>query len=247
MLFRSTPDTQPALPPEDQPEAAPPPARRRRPWLRLLLPTAALLLGMLAALGWLTATPQGFATLWRWAGTLSNGSLQLGHSEGTLWHGFHLQQLRWQRGGSELAVDSVQLDWAPQALWRGQLHIRRLALGNVRYVAGPASQPAAAPQAPDSLALPLDVRHVTLYTGQLAAALGTLGPEALHEPLFWWGVAALPVTGLLNVGVSFGLALLVALRSRNVRVGDRARLRAAIWRRVRHQPLSFLLPPRAAS
>ncbi len=97
------------------------------------------------------------------------------------------------------------------------------------------------------VALPLDVRHVTLSTGQLAAALGTLGPEALHEPLFWWSVAALPVTGLLNVGVSFGLALLVALRSRNVRVGDRARLRAAIWRRVRHQPLSFLLPPRAAS
>lgn len=153
-----TPDTQPALPPEGQPEAAPPPARRRRPWLRLLLPTAALLLGMLAALGWLTATPQGFASLWRWAGTLSNGSLQLGHSEGTLWQGFRLQQLRWQRGGSELAVDSVQLDWAPQALWRGQLHIRRLALGNVRYVAGPARQPAAAPQAPDSLALPLDVQ-----------------------------------------------------------------------------------------
>lgn len=97
------------------------------------------------------------------------------------------------------------------------------------------------------MALPLDVRHVTLSTGQLMAALGTLGPEALHDPVFWWCAAALPVTGLLNVGVSFGLALLVAMRSRNVRVKDRARLRAAIWRRVRRQPLSFLLPPRSAS
>jgi site-specific recombinase len=95
------------------------------------------------------------------------------------------------------------------------------------------------------LALPLDVRHVTLSTGQIAAALGTLGPAALNEPAFWWCVAALPVTGLLNVGVSFTLALRVAVRSRNVRVRDRARLRAAIWQRVRHQPLSFLLPPRS--
>ncbi len=97
------------------------------------------------------------------------------------------------------------------------------------------------------MALPLDVRHVTLSTGQLMAALGTLGPDALHDPVFWWCAAALPVTGLLNVGVSFGLALLVAVRSRSVRVKDRARLRAAIWRRVRRQPLSFLLPPRSAS
>ncbi len=97
------------------------------------------------------------------------------------------------------------------------------------------------------MALPLDVRHVTLSTGQLMAALGTLGPAAWHDPVFWWCAAALLVTGLLNVGVSFGLALLVALRSRSVRVKDRARLRAAIWRRVRRQPLSFLLPPRSAS
>jgi len=95
------------------------------------------------------------------------------------------------------------------------------------------------------VAAPLDVRHVTLSTGQLMAALGTLGPAALHEPAFWWCVAALPVTGVLNVGVSFFLALRVAIRSRSVRVHDQARLLAAVWRRVRRQPLSFLLPPRS--
>lgn len=93
-------------------------------------------------------------------------------------------------------------------------------------------------------AAPLDVRHVTLSTGQLAAALGTLGMPALHDPQFWWCVAALPITGLLNVGVSFGLALRVAMRSRGVRLKDSARLRSALWRRLRQQPLSFLLPPR---
>ena len=93
------------------------------------------------------------------------------------------------------------------------------------------------------LALPLDVRHVTLSTGQVAAALGALGWEVLREPAFWWCVVALPLTGMLNVGVSFVLALRVAMRSRGVKIKDRARLRAAIGARLRRQPLSFVWPP----
>jgi site-specific recombinase len=93
---------------------------------------------------------------------------------------------------------------------------------------------------------PLDVRHVTLSTGQIMAALGTLGPTVLDLPAFWWCVAGIPVTGLLNVGVSFLLALRVAVRSRNVKLKDQARLRAAVWRRLWRHPLSFLLPPRSA-
>jgi site-specific recombinase len=96
------------------------------------------------------------------------------------------------------------------------------------------------------LALPLDVRHVTLSTGQVAAALGGLGWGVLHDADFWWCVAARPLTGMLNVGVSFLMGLRVAVRSRGVKVKDRARLRAAIWSRVRRQPLSFLLPPRSS-
>lgn len=96
------------------------------------------------------------------------------------------------------------------------------------------------------LALPLDVRHVTLSTGQVAAALGALGTDVLREPGFWWCVVALPLTGMLNVGVSFVMALRVAIRSRGVKVKDRARLNAAIWARVRRHPLSFFLPPSGA-
>ena len=94
--------------------------------------------------------------------------------------------------------------------------------------------------------LPLDVRHVTLSTGQVAGALGTLGWGLFNEPSFWWCVAALPLTGLFNVGVSFLLALRVAARSRGVRVTDRARLWRAIGRRLLRQPGSFLVPPRSA-
>jgi len=97
------------------------------------------------------------------------------------------------------------------------------------------------------VAAPLDVRHVTLSTGQLMAALGTLGPAAFQDPAFWWCVAALPITGVLNVGVSFYMALRVAIRSRNVQVKDRARLLRAIRHRFGHHPLSFFWPPRSAS
>ncbi|MEY4428765.1 MAG: hypothetical protein RLZZ182_1454, partial [Pseudomonadota bacterium] len=93
--------------------------------------------------------------------------------------------------------------------------------------------------------LPIEVRHVTLSTGQIAAALGTLGVQALHHSGFWWCVAAIPFTGLLNVGVSFVLALRVALRSRGVQVQERGRLLRALGQRLRRHPRQFFLPPSA--
>ncbi|MCY7314063.1 MAG: site-specific recombinase [Rubrivivax sp.] len=91
--------------------------------------------------------------------------------------------------------------------------------------------------------LPLDVRHVTLATGQLGAAAGALGWPLLAEPAFWWCVAGIAGIGALNLGVSFWLAFKVALRSRGVRVQDRARIGRAVRRRMGRQPLSFVLPP----
>ncbi|MBL8328266.1 MAG: recombinase [Rubrivivax sp.] len=95
--------------------------------------------------------------------------------------------------------------------------------------------------------IPLDVRHVTLSAGQLAAALGALGLPVLLEPAFWWCAAAIPVIGLLNLSVSFALAFRVALRSRSIQVAQRAAIYGAIGRRLRSAPLSFLRPPRAAA
>ncbi|MBL0087619.1 MAG: site-specific recombinase [Ideonella sp.] len=90
--------------------------------------------------------------------------------------------------------------------------------------------------------LPIEVRHVTLSTGQLAAAVSTLGWATLQHPDFWWCVVGLAVTGLLNLGVSFWLALRVALRSRGINLQDRRWLRRAIWRRLQQRPRSFVLP-----
>jgi site-specific recombinase len=90
---------------------------------------------------------------------------------------------------------------------------------------------------------PIEVRHVTLSSGQLAAALGALGWGLLEQPAFWWCVAGIAVTGVLNLGVSFGLAFRVALRARSVQVAERSRIYRALWRRLRTAPLSFLWPP----
>ncbi len=93
--------------------------------------------------------------------------------------------------------------------------------------------------------LPIEVRHVTLSTGQLAAAVGALGFDVLQNGPFWWCLAAVVFTGALNLGVSFFLAFKVALRSRGIRLTDRSRIYRAIRQRLWRAPLSFILPPKS--
>jgi site-specific recombinase len=94
----------------------------------------------------------------------------------------------------------------------------------------------------------LEVRHVTLSTGQVAAAVANYGiaawqtPAVLHAVL--WCLTGAAVTGALNVGVSFYLAFRLALRAHNISGVERARIRSAIWARWRLRPLSFFLPER---
>lgn len=94
--------------------------------------------------------------------------------------------------------------------------------------------------------LGLDVRHVTLSTGQMGVASATLGWDVVHQSAFWWAAAMVPFNGALNVIVSFYLAFRLALRAHNVGSVDRARIYRALRARLRHAPLGFFLPPRRA-
>ena len=87
------------------------------------------------------------------------------------------------------------------------------------------------------------MRHVTLSTGQLAAAIGAQGFGIVETGTFWWCVAGIAVIGALNLAVSFLLAFRVALRSRGIRLADRSRIHRAIRARLWRKPLSFVLPP----
>lgn len=89
-----------------------------------------------------------------------------------------------------------------------------------------------------------DVRHVTLVSGQLAAAAYELGTGVLHSSAFWWAVAGTAVTALMNLAFSFHFAFRLALTAHNVTGVDRDRIHAALWRRLWRQPLSFILPTR---
>ena len=90
--------------------------------------------------------------------------------------------------------------------------------------------------------LGLEVRHVTLSSGQLGVAGATFGWSIVHNPAFWWAVAMLPFNGAINVMVSFYLAFRTALRAQNITGVERSRIYAAVRQRLRTRPLSFFLP-----
>lgn len=92
------------------------------------------------------------------------------------------------------------------------------------------------------LGLPLDIRHVTLGGGYLAAAAFSLGIASVRDAGLWLALLGLVVVGLFNVAVSFGLALRLALQARELRGPERDALRRALWRRLRDRPLSFVYP-----
>ncbi|CAB3840083.1 site-specific recombinase [Achromobacter animicus] len=93
----------------------------------------------------------------------------------------------------------------------------------------------------------LEVRHVSLSAGQIAAAIATLGWELVHTQVFWLAVAGTVATGALNVIVSFALAFNVALASRDMRRDDRVSLTAGVRRRILRRPAALFWPvkPRA--
>ena len=90
--------------------------------------------------------------------------------------------------------------------------------------------------------LPLDVRHVTLSTGQVTAAFAMLGGEHFWTPSTAWIVIGILGIGMLNISVSFSLALFVAIRARNVRGPQRYQICRALVGRFLKSPFSFLLP-----
>jgi site-specific recombinase len=93
------------------------------------------------------------------------------------------------------------------------------------------------------LGLPLEVRHVTLSTCGLTLAAAAIGPEVLHHGLLP-AAAGIAIIGTLNFGVSFVLALGVALRARAVERSG-GRLLSALARRFFRSPFEFVFPPSA--
>lgn len=94
--------------------------------------------------------------------------------------------------------------------------------------------------------LPLDIRHVTLASANLGIAIA-----AAADVMTWqqWLTSAvgLVLIGMVNLGVSFSLALAVALRSRRVALSSEWSIASAVLLRLRRNPREFFLPPREAA
>jgi len=93
------------------------------------------------------------------------------------------------------------------------------------------------------LGLPIDIRHVTFSSANFAFAL-----VGLDHQLTWqvWAIslAGIALIGIVNLGVSFSLALFVAMRSRNVSFGKSRALLALLWMRFRQHQRDFFVPPK---
>ncbi|MHA4870540.1 site-specific recombinase [Duganella sp. PWIR1] len=88
------------------------------------------------------------------------------------------------------------------------------------------------------LGIPLDIRHVTFSSANFATAIVGLDHNVGWE-LVVTSVAGFLSIGTVNLLVSFGLALWVALRSRQVRFKNGWQLLKAMGRRFRQGPISF--------
>lgn len=90
--------------------------------------------------------------------------------------------------------------------------------------------------------IPLEVRHVTLSTGALAASIPTLGIEALKSPEFLRAALGILLIGSLNLGVSFFLALTVAFKAKKISSHRKALIYRSVLKRFYQKPFSFFIP-----
>jgi len=91
----------------------------------------------------------------------------------------------------------------------------------------------------------LDIRHITFAAGQLTYAVASLGFGTMLTPAFAWAVGGLVGIALLNFSVSFSLAMVVALRAREVGFSGDRRLMKEVLRHFKERPLDFFLAPKA--
>ena len=93
--------------------------------------------------------------------------------------------------------------------------------------------------------LPVDIRHIAFSSAYLGYAAVAFDFSVAAKTMAW---AALGVglIGLINLTMSFALALFVALRARGVSGTSQRNLFRSLWQHLCQQPREFLLPPAPA-
>jgi site-specific recombinase len=95
--------------------------------------------------------------------------------------------------------------------------------------------------------IPLDVRHVTLNTGMVALAAAQFGRNAFEQGWLYMAAAGVAVTFVLNLGVSFSIASIVALRAYSVPRAEQVQIFKFILKEFVRSPRDFVFPRRTDS
>ena len=89
--------------------------------------------------------------------------------------------------------------------------------------------------------LPIDIRHITFASGNLAYGLYGMNFIISLENILWC-ILGIGIIGLGNFIVSFGLSLWIALRSREVPASELKYLGRCVWRAFKTHPRAFFFP-----
>ncbi|MCE2946232.1 MAG: site-specific recombinase [bacterium] len=88
------------------------------------------------------------------------------------------------------------------------------------------------------LGLPIDIRHIAFSSANLGFALAGSG-FSLPWQVFAWGLLGVMLIGIVNLVVSFSLAMWMAMRARGIALADVRGLRQALGRRLLSTPATF--------
>ena len=89
--------------------------------------------------------------------------------------------------------------------------------------------------------LPIDIRHITFASGNLAYGLYGMDFIVSLENILWC-ILGIGIIGFGNFIVSFSLSLWIALRSREVPASELKYLGRCVWRAFKARPRAFFFP-----
>jgi site-specific recombinase len=98
------------------------------------------------------------------------------------------------------------------------------------------------PQIASFFGFPFDVRHVTLSSGAITGSAMAIGKAVFSQTSFWLAVLGIFSMAVLNLAVSFTLALTVAVWAKKCSAPKRKQIYKALIKKFREQPSIFLIP-----
>ena len=94
--------------------------------------------------------------------------------------------------------------------------------------------------------LPVEIRHVAFSSANLGSAMAMLDISKFTNLFLWASLGTFGIA-LVNLIVSFSLALYVAMKSKNLGLSDVVELGSLLFRRFLNHPLGFFTPPDKSS